>query len=117
MLLGFIEAFQEVAPLTIGECWAVPIMLRIGLVENLRRLSRSVLKSHLHEDAADAWAERFTIAEQDDPDALPGLLARIGTEPLRDSPVFLLRLAQRLQGAEIAAEVVNSWLAGRLAAL
>ena len=117
VLLGFIEAFQEVSPLTIGECWAVPIMLRIGLVENLRRLSRSVLGSHLHEDAADAWAERFTIAEQDDPDALPDLLARIGTEPLHDSPVFLLRLAQRLQGAEIAAEVVNSWLVGRLSAL
>ncbi len=117
VLLGFIEAYQEVTPLAIGECWAVPIMLRIALVENLRRLSRSVVESHLHEDAADAWAERFTIAEQDDPDSLPGLLARIGSEQRRDSPIFLLRLAQRLQGAEVASEVVNSWLAGRLSSL
>jgi cyclic beta-1,2-glucan synthetase len=116
-LLGFIEAYQEDSPLTIGESWAVPIMLRIGLVENLRRLSRSVVESHLHEEAADAWAGRFTIAEQDAPDSLPNLLARIGAEPLHDSPVFLLRLAQRLQGAEVASEAVNSWLAGRLSAL
>ncbi|HEY5276445.1 MAG TPA: cellobiose phosphorylase, partial [Coriobacteriia bacterium] len=91
-LLGFIDAYQEVVPLTIGECWAVPIMLRTGLLENLRRLSRSVLQSHLDEDAADTWADRFTLAEQNDPDSLPELLARIGTEPRHDSPVFLLRL-------------------------
>jgi len=116
-LLAFIEAYQEVSLLTIGECWAVPIMLRIGLVENLRRLSRSVLESHLLEDAADGWAERFTIAGQDDPDSLAGLLAGIGTDPLHDSPVFLLRFAQRMQGADIAPETVNSWLAGRLSSL
>jgi cyclic beta-1,2-glucan synthetase len=116
-LLGFVEAYQEASPLTIGECWAVPIMLRIGLVENLRRLSRSVLQSLLDEEAADAWADRFTLAEQNDPDSLPELLARIGAEPRRDSPVFLLRLAQRLQGADVAADVVNSWLTGRLSSL
>ena len=48
-LLGFTEAYQEMSPLTIGECWAITIMLRVGLVENLRRLSRSVVDSHLHE--------------------------------------------------------------------
>jgi cyclic beta-1,2-glucan synthetase len=116
-LLGFIEAYQEVTPLTIGECWAVPIMLRIAIVENLRRLSRSVLQSHLDEALAESWADRFTLAEQNAPDSLPELLALISAEPRHDSPVFLLRLAQRLQGAEIAAEVVNSWLAGRLSAL
>ena len=30
---GFVEAFQEVSPLTIGELWAVPAMLRLGLIE------------------------------------------------------------------------------------
>ena len=35
-LLRFVDGYQDVAPLTIGEVWAVPIMLRIALVENLR---------------------------------------------------------------------------------
>ena len=45
-LLIFVQAYQEVSPLTIGECWAVPIMLRVALVENLRRLSGVVVRSH-----------------------------------------------------------------------
>lgn len=38
LIAGFIEAYQRVTPLTSGELWAVPIMLRLVLVENLRRL-------------------------------------------------------------------------------
>src|SRR5919106_1277520 len=38
-LRRFIIAYQAVAPLTIGELWAVAITLRLALVENLRRLT------------------------------------------------------------------------------
>ena len=40
MLRRFASAYQRVQPLTIGELWAIPITLRIVLVENLRRLGR-----------------------------------------------------------------------------
>jgi cyclic beta-1,2-glucan synthetase len=39
----YVQAFQEVAPLTIGELWALPTMLRLVLLENLRRLSEQML--------------------------------------------------------------------------
>src|SRR5207237_3249711 len=39
---GYVQAFQSVTPLSIGELWAVPIMLRLGLIENLRRLSEEM---------------------------------------------------------------------------
>jgi len=42
-LIGFVRAFQEVTPLTIGELWALPTMLRLVLLENLRRLSEQML--------------------------------------------------------------------------
>ncbi len=45
----FVQAFQTVAPLTIGELWAVPTMLRLGLIENLCRMSEAMLR---------VWAER-----------------------------------------------------------
>src|ERR1044072_7965617 len=38
-LRRFIAAYQTVAPLSIGELWAVAITLRLALVENLRRLA------------------------------------------------------------------------------
>ena len=40
----FVQAFQTVAPLTIGELWAVPTMLRLGLLENLCRMSEHMLQ-------------------------------------------------------------------------
>ncbi len=37
-VIEFASAYQEAAPLSIGETWAVPIMLRLALIEELRWL-------------------------------------------------------------------------------
>src|SRR2546423_1447313 len=39
----FLQAYQVETPLTIGELWAVPTMLRLGLIENLRRLAERMV--------------------------------------------------------------------------
>lgn len=39
------HSFQTLSPLSIGETWAVPIMLRLVLVENLHRLCNQMLLS------------------------------------------------------------------------
>jgi hypothetical protein len=38
-LSAFISAYQTVSPLKLGELWAIPIMLRLALIENLRRVT------------------------------------------------------------------------------
>ena len=43
MLVGYVRAYQEVQPLTIGELWAVSITLRIVMIENLRRLAEQIV--------------------------------------------------------------------------
>jgi len=67
-----VMAFQDTSPLTIGEVWAVPIMFRVCLVENLARLSRRVLAAHQAGTAADAWANRILVAVQSAPGTLDG---------------------------------------------
>ncbi|MCF8058785.1 MAG: hypothetical protein K9K67_05785 [Bacteriovoracaceae bacterium] len=42
---NFVHAYQKVTPLLIGEIWAIPIALRITLIENLGRLSNQVILS------------------------------------------------------------------------
>lgn len=42
-LKRFIDAYQRVQPLTIGELWAVAITLRVTLVENMRRVRQREL--------------------------------------------------------------------------
>ena len=43
-LQRFIRAYQTVAPLSIGELWAVAITLRLALIENLRRLAITIAR-------------------------------------------------------------------------
>ena len=42
-LSSFVAAYQTITGLTLGELWAIPIMLRLALIENLRRASRSMI--------------------------------------------------------------------------
>ncbi len=116
-LLRFVDGYQEVAPLTIGEVWAVPIMLRIALVENLSRLSRAVVLSMRAEKAADQLGRapgarragrlrrpcrRFSHRSTPRPSDVP--------------PAFFVRLTQRLGELETGGEAVNAWLERRLSA-
>ena len=52
-LLQYVAAYQESAPLTIGELWAVPIMLRVSLIENLCALAQEELAARAERVVAD----------------------------------------------------------------
>ena len=43
-----LATFQESVPLTIGELWAIPAMLRLSLIERLRRLADEILSTLEH---------------------------------------------------------------------
>ena len=53
-LVRFMTSFQTVAPLTIGELWAWPSILKVALIENLRRLAEEILIARESRIAADA---------------------------------------------------------------
>src|ERR1700689_3659207 len=57
MLCRFIQAYQRVQPLTIGELWAVAITLRIVLVENLRRSADRIAGGRAERQHADSFAD------------------------------------------------------------
>jgi hypothetical protein len=53
VLINFIKSYQSKSQLTSGELWAVPIMLRIALIENIRRLCENILGSQKQKENAD----------------------------------------------------------------
>ncbi len=67
-LIQFLNSYQRVAPLTIGELWAWPSMLKLALIENLRRLADEMLRARATRAArptryvsrADSAARRLT---------------------------------------------------------
>src|SRR5438034_3056283 len=57
-LTQFLNSYQRVAPLTIGELWAWPSMLTLALIENLRRLAEETLSARAERRAADIYVSR-----------------------------------------------------------
>ena len=53
-LTRFILAYQTVAPLTLGELWAWPIMLKLALLENSRILTEGILRARAARQAGNS---------------------------------------------------------------
>lgn len=58
-LTRFVMGFQTVAPLTIGELWALPSMLKLALLENLRILIEGILEGRTAREDADRALARL----------------------------------------------------------
>ena len=112
---GFVAGYQEVAPLTLGELWAFPIMLRLGLIENLSRIAGVIATRHRHRSQAAAWAERLIRTAEEDPRDLIQALAALDRMRPPMSAAFVQEFVGRLRGRGPALEVVLSWLERELA--
>jgi cyclic beta-1,2-glucan synthetase len=73
-LVRFMNSYQGIAPLTIGELWAWPSMLRLALIENLRRLAEETLEAREARRAADAYVARIDGAGRGVSPRLPSQL-------------------------------------------
>ncbi len=111
-LRRYIAAYQKVSPLSIGELWAVPISLRLALVENLRRLTGRITSSRGERDQADRLADRMLEAAQRQPQELTSLLPRTRQ---RLGRTFVVQLTQRLRDQDPAVMPVIEWLEKQLA--
>jgi len=56
---GFIAAYQSVVPLRLGELWALPLMLRLALIENLRRVAARIAVARRDRNLAADWADQM----------------------------------------------------------
>src|SRR5687767_7829058 len=54
-IADFTAAYQRQATLSIGETWAIPIMLRLALIEELDRLAQGVVNARRNRERARAW--------------------------------------------------------------
>ncbi|WP_165354816.1 GH36-type glycosyl hydrolase domain-containing protein [Tropicimonas sp. IMCC6043] len=108
-LSRFLRAYQQVQPLTIGELWAVPITLRLVLLENLRRLADQIKFGHRMRLNADALADRLLSSAQTG----SSITADIGASE-RLSEIFAAQLAKRLRDCDPVTTPAIGWLEDRL---
>ena len=114
-LRRFVSAYQAVANLQLGELWAVPIMLRLALIENLRRVGVHVAAGRTDRNLADAWADEITKIAEKDPKSLVLVIADMArSDPPMTTP-FISEIARRLQGQGPALALPLNWIEQRLA--
>jgi cyclic beta-1,2-glucan glucanotransferase len=93
----FVAAFQEIAPLSIGELWAVPAMLRLGLIESVRRMTLRTVQRLDEVEEADRWVERILRANEEGSAALGKALTEFVDAPHALTPVFVSRFLHQLR--------------------
>lgn len=114
-LRQFVAAYQAVTPLTLGELWAIPIMLRLALVENLRRIAIRVAWQQRDRETAGAWANRvLDVLEHDPKNVIVALAELIQSDPPMRCG-FVAEFTQRLQGRANQIPAAMQWIEHRLA--
>jgi len=112
---GFVAAYQAVQPLKLGELWALPLMLRLALIENLRRVALRVAVARRQRDAAADWAERMISVAATSPTDLILVLADLARANVNLTGPFLAELTFHLQSQNPSFAFANTWLEQRLA--
>lgn len=113
VLHRYLMAYQSVVPLTIGELWAVPITLRIILIENLRRVVAAIMTNNASRRDADRLADRLDLYRKDPTAAIPAFLATVDPSILTNA--FTAQLAHRSRGLDPEKDPALVWLGQRLA--
>ncbi|SHL35008.1 Cellobiose phosphorylase [Nitrosospira sp. Nsp11] len=114
-LRRFVAAYQAVVNLQLGELWAIPIMLRLALIENLRRVGVHVAAGGIDRKLAATWAGEITSIAEKDPKSLVLVIADMArSDPPMTTP-FISELARRLQGQGPALALPLTWIEQRLA--
>src|SRR5688572_13281113 len=113
-LVAFIKAYQKVSNLNLGELWAIPIMLRLALIENLRRLAGTIARDRINKNLADYWADRMTEVAEKDPKSLIIITADMARSNPPMAGSFVAELTRRLLGKGPALTLPLTWIEQRL---
>ena len=111
----FVAAYQSVTALKLGELWAIPIMLRLALIENLRRVGVRVAAGMAERDLANAWADRMMETAEREPKGLILVIADMARSTPPMGSAFVAELARRLQGHSAGLALALTWIEQRLA--
>lgn len=108
-VIGFLKAFQTIVPLTIGELWALPLLLRLGLIEMLRSLVLKINHRQLDGEKARFWGNRLLLAMHKHPGTAQKLMKRLQDSQENPSPHFAQELLDHLFDEDQLLVTVRDW--------
>ncbi len=96
-LLNFIASYQRVTHLTLGELWAIPIMLRLALLENLSRVATRIAVDRKDSALANNWAKEIIETVESNPKDLVLIIADMARSNPPMVSAFVAEFARKLQ--------------------
>ena len=114
-LTSFVAGYQEVAALKLGELWAIPIMLRLALIENLRRMAVLLDVARHERDQADDWANAVLKVAETNPAQLIVVVGEMARFNPNLSRAFVTEFLRRIQEKSPSVKLALSWVEERLA--
>ena len=109
-LSRFVAAYQTVSVLKLGELWAIPIMLRLALIENLRRVAARIAAGRVDHELAAGWAAQMAAVAEKDPKSLVLVIADMARSHPPITTSFVSEFARRLQGQSLALALPLTWI-------
>ncbi|MDD1760424.1 MAG: cyclic beta 1-2 glucan synthetase, partial [Methanothrix sp.] len=113
-LKRFVDAYQKVSVLKLGELWAVAIMIRLALIENLRCISLSISKSRKDRNLADYWADQVIRTAETDPKSLIVIVAKLSQSDPPLSSAFVAEFVRQLEGHSLVLALPLTWIEQQL---
>lgn len=112
-ITNFLNSYQTDHPLTIGELWAFPLMLRLRLIEWIQSLAIHIDNRMREGELASFWGNRLLYAVRHDPSRLFAFIEDLSIEQTDPSPHFAEELLDHLFDEESVLLLVKNWLETR----
>lgn len=109
-IVAFLQNYQTIQKLTMGELWAIPLLLRFCLVETIEHLALQVERRLREGEWASFWGNRLLNVSKRDPEKLPQFLHDLAGEMPQPSPHFSEELLDHLFHEEMLLPYVKRWL-------
>jgi cyclic beta-1,2-glucan synthetase len=111
---NFVKAYQTITPLKLGELWSIPLMLRLALIENIRRVSAIIAVDKVDRNLADYWAEKMIETTEKAPKNLILVIADMARSNPPVVSAFVSELIRQLRGKGPDLGIVLNWIEQQL---
>lgn len=109
-LSAFVAAYQTVTTLKLGELWAIPIMLRLCLIDTLQQMARRLITGHDDRALAKEWIDRLQAMADNNPSQLVVVVAELATADISLSSAFVAEFTELLARHNPLLHLARTWL-------
>ncbi len=113
-LSSFVKAYQTITNLQLGELWAIPIMLRLALIENLRRVASRIAIDRVDRNLADYWGAQIIETAEKNPKNLILVIADMARSNPPMSSAYVSELIRQLRGKGSDLAMALNWIERQL---